>query len=1100
MSERVPLYNLHETIDRESLIDNEDFLEDASYFLMDRAGYEIDDLSTPEDVYAGFMEHFRYQNVNEVTALKDLDYAQDTDVKGKERFGRLMDTYDNMDSDLGWAATGDYLGGVLLAPSTYAGIFTGGGAKAGAFAAQQGVKLGIKQAIKSGLKREGLQGLAVESLGAAATVTAQEAARVESGIQEEMDYTNIGLSTGLSAVVGGGLGTAVGTKKFKTGFKSEQMVMAASKVMDDATEKAHSTATKQIFNDERTSSLAKEYSEILYEDADEVAKEGGKKLSLKKTIPNELEEGGKLRAEFGSIEAKEIENIAAAASRIDHLIPDLPDLPKGKVERFASRFARALNAGLIQPEELQKVLNDHNVTVEQLGPIFAAELSRSGQILGTFGAAIKKGKLAKQAYRNTIVELNKLDDEMRQFGGSITHKARQQLDKQRSAIGFSRTANVINHINKARIGFMTIQPATTIRNTTNGYLRNYVYMFDNLGAGLANLAKGSVQRLVSPTDSMLRKEGERATRMGVAQLKTAGQSFLFKDMILGMESVESQALFKLLNTSKFGRTEVNDKLLRNMGDIGNLTGTEGGLIGAARILNTLNTMSDNMFKRAIFSRELDKAIKANPIKAVDDEGNDILISNLNDVITTGNLNKVDDIEFAQAMEEAFDFTYQTGNFRSREGGFNQAADMFIKFGQSTAGSTVVPFPRYLVNQFRFAYEHAPILGMINSFGILNKPKKIVKQGEVSVDIGKKGLVDLSPEQMGKQLGGLAMLGTFMSLRANLGDENTGPYEYKVGGDIFNAKAAIGPFSGYALVADYLYRKNFFNWHTNDKVSDVLPFTSREFIEAFAGGNMRAGTSLDIIEGMVEIATNGVDAGDSWVSSQDAIAKYLGNVASTFLVGAGVYKDVVAQYNPEYRQLSDKTSINFLEYFFKQAGRSLPQEFTEDSIPLASPTRSTGVRTVNPLIKQFTGMTQIEDRTVVEDELKRLQFDYAEIAPYRIVGDKPLSNESKQFMGEFVEREIFSFINSPDYKSLPSDVQKRFRLKKEINMFRTLSRNLALDPERATTKEQFYNIMRAKYLNLSKGQKRVLNDRYKTEFPELFKNGILEDAAFWMMDY
>ena len=43
-----------------------------------------------------------------------------------------------------------------------------------------------------------------------------------------------------------------------------------------------------------------------------------------------------------------------------------------------------------------------------------------------------------------------------------------------------------------------------------------------------------------------------------------------------------------------------------MGDIGNLTGTEGGLTAIARKLNFLNTMSDNMFKRAIFSRELNK--------------------------------------------------------------------------------------------------------------------------------------------------------------------------------------------------------------------------------------------------------------------------------------------------------------------------------------------------------------------------------------------------------------------------------------------------------------------------------------------------------------
>ena len=30
-------------------------------------------------------------------------------------------------------------------------------------------------------------------------------------------------------------------------------------------------------------------------------------------------------------------------------------------------------------------------------------------------------------------------------------------------------------LNKTRIGLMTVQLATTVRNTTNGYLRNYVY-------------------------------------------------------------------------------------------------------------------------------------------------------------------------------------------------------------------------------------------------------------------------------------------------------------------------------------------------------------------------------------------------------------------------------------------------------------------------------------------------------------------------------------------------------------------------------------------------------------------------------------------------
>ena len=44
----------------------------------------------------------------------------------------------------------------------------------------------------------------------------------------------------------------------------------------------------------------------------------------------------------------------------------------------------------------------------------------------------------------------------------------------------------MRNINKARIGMMTVQLATTTRNTTNGYMRNFIYAFDNFGAGLYN--------------------------------------------------------------------------------------------------------------------------------------------------------------------------------------------------------------------------------------------------------------------------------------------------------------------------------------------------------------------------------------------------------------------------------------------------------------------------------------------------------------------------------------------------------------------------------------------------------------------------------------
>ena len=105
------------------------------------------------------------------------------------------------------------------------------------------------------------------------------------------------------------------------------------------------------------------------------------------------------------------------------------------------------------------------------------------------------------------------------------------------------------------------------------------------------------------------------------------------------------------------------------------------------------------------------------------------------------------------------------------------------------------------------------------------------------------------------------------------------------------------------------------------------------------------------------------------------------------------------------------------YFFKQAGRSLPfvgkvEEGGREQ--LASATRRTGIRKLNPILKQFSGLTPQQEKTNVERELARLQFDYQELSPRRIKFDKPLTNQARQLVGERVEQRLNAFISSDDY--------------------------------------------------------------------------------------
>ena len=221
-------------LNKENLINDEQFLEDAALFLEDRGGYEFSysDEDVNEQIYDGFMEHFRKQNVNEVTATRDLFYAQTANDEQQERFGNLMNAYDNMDSDFGWKAAGDYAEGVFKAPSTYAGIFSFGAAKAGSLAAQQGIKLGIRQALKrkaksrlraglessvDGFKKGGWKTAGASALidGAVAgyTVRQQGETREQLGIADDASLADIALAATFSAATAGTFGAITGTQK-----------------------------------------------------------------------------------------------------------------------------------------------------------------------------------------------------------------------------------------------------------------------------------------------------------------------------------------------------------------------------------------------------------------------------------------------------------------------------------------------------------------------------------------------------------------------------------------------------------------------------------------------------------------------------------------------------------------------------------------------------------------------------------------------------------------------------------------------------------------------------------------------------------------------
>jgi len=1155
--------DLKQLKNRSYLTQNNDFLDDARRFLFTRGGYNPRDLEDPDFVYDKYLEHFRSQNVNEVSAARDLYYAKtasDTEVEG---LGRLMETFDTMPSEFGGKAVLDYAEGIVTAPSTYAGMFSFGSAKAGAIAANAGIKQGIKSLVKYKTKEKGkrlfskeivddvtqktlsrqalqsgLYGAGIEGAAGLGTVSLQEQTRVEAiEGKDEVDPFAIGVGFAVGAGAGGLLSGFSGGKRFATSraaaFDLNKNVVKYKKALKEI----HKKEVAPILGDP-TNTLNKSANTIK-------SKLVGDKLALEETVPKQLKKGKQLRkTKLRRFEEMEIENIAVAASRINKMLPDIKAIKgkEDKIERLASRITRAISDDPDFIDSIDNILVKHKVDFEDLAPLWVEEISRSGRILGGISALSRRLQSSKGAvadsYASTKAALNELDNNLLASGySSISNRARIELEKQNPKFGRTMAKN----LNKARVGIMTTQITTTVRNTSNGYLRNFFYALDNLNEGLYNIGYSGLtgrvwnhkmalqdqMTLKNPKTKKLftKKEAElelkaqakNMVKLGQAQLKTFGSSLHMKDLKFGMLSREADALFKILGDSTFNFTPQVARLLRGMADVAEVKNVESGVLGLAQKLNTLNTLSDNMFKRAVFTRELNKFIMAKPL------GSKGQYKNLSEVISAGRFDLVPDEYVSRAMTEAWEFTYQTSDFGGRKGFANTMFREFVKTRESASGeilkSSIVPFPRYMVNQFRFMHSHMPLLGMVNAGGILNKsPVKSAGKKLSTGELRSTAGLAINPETLAKQTTGLMILGSFIGLRHHYGDETTGPFEYVVAGEKYDARAALGPFTMFAWVADLLYRTKWFDTvmpsfvGTSDDKGNVgilqgiddkevynnlilslrdKPVDWKEGAIAALGGQGRKGNQLFLIDQFSELLQGRADK----ESLEQASAKYLANFVNTAFIPAGMFKDIMATTDTPWSEqenfinLPDNAEIPWFLVFYQNAMRSFPEAVVDGygkdgKLGLQSSTRRGGVKKRNAIVKQLTGFTPMEKQTPVERELSRLGFDYGDFTPKRIRGDTKRTNLSKFYMAEFVEDEIAKIIETNDYQSLDTN-QQRIKLVRELlSTYKSQARLKAMLDVDSDSQEELLLVLKRRYDNLPKNKRIFLETLYQSHVDKI----------------
>tara|TARA_R100001126_G_scaffold91909_1_gene61645 strand:+ start:1146 stop:4334 length:3189 start_codon:yes stop_codon:yes gene_type:complete len=909
-------YNYYnkEDLTKENLIANPDFLSDAYDFLAERNNNK--DLNSPEEVYDEFMEHMRYGSVNEITALRDLEYAQNADLLERDKFGRLIDIYDKMPGEeLSWKMMGDYAEGLVTAPSTYLGIVTGGTGKAATVAGTQVARLGLRKLLAEGLKSAG-RGAAVEGTIGLGQGALEEATRVETGAREDFTGGRT-LTTGIGSAIGGGL------LSFPVGI-------LAAKQANKAAEK-HS---KFILNTVREANIANDLSKKVIKDAPKTIKEGGVGLTEKNIRekldaldPEKVAIGRKFLSEVmddddfvGALPRHVYENITAAAIRVGDKIK----IKKG--ERITSALQKALaedESGILT-EDIKRIIREHNITTELFSYIYKAEISEAGRKLG------QAGFIARRLYRGGAKEgreVNRLLEDLDELRGSgLTTTSVEEANLIAIETSDANTFgdkfyNLLSGLDRVRLGFMTSQPATTARNNLNAGFRvgvdAMVRTMDNIGHNVV--------------------EGFTKGRSGDYRGLFDGTTDIAKYMFNPYEAKVVQQLYR----EQF--PEEAAILFRDAADLDLKLGSNTALANIARKSNYLNTLSDNYWKRVVLSASLSRRIK-------DKYGQDI-----SKVIEQGQFNKIDDEVFEEAAKDALEFTYQN-TFKGQD--FASQVTRGVINAQRNFPfliSAFLPFPRFIASQLKFLVEHAPVVSTLNS------TRKLL--------LSNKNFGEVVREDLGKTATGWAMYTMAYQWRLKQGDTN---YWYEIKdnkGDIIDGRPLYGPFSLFMLMADYHYRRQ-----TGTTPKDARGML-RDGLQATLGSTFRVGAGLSFIENVLE---KGSLEGKTRDKLLEASGDVLGTYLIPFAVAKDIYSqfDPESRLIPETRKGDE---VHWFDYLYSRATKSMPDfPLSGYEEPLRDPFKTGDLRAVNPLEKQLFGFSKREKKNILQEEMGRVNLTPFEI--------------------------------------------------------------------------------------------------------------------------
>ena len=962
-----------------------------------------------------FIEHMRYQSSNEVTAIKDLNYAINKDVhrKGKESFGNLIQAWDNSGSaGTGYLdGAGDFFEATITAPSTYVGLGSLGLGKLGAKAAAKGTQMLVRSSLKKAIVQPTLKkavkpisktmgalkgagtGFAAEAAIGGVTAYGGEETREE--LIEGYDYTtgDLALQAGVQGLFGsvlGGVGGALSANKGLNKLELAQKMSTATeqsrkeaaelalKTIDGANAEQISFATGRVVDLEATlAARGGDAKSSILEPLDSKKVEMGE--TILKGITDIDNKGGNLSS---GLSMDTIRSITAATIDI------ADELNIKSNERITSAVARRLDDEAIDSslviDNLEKIRNKYGLTRQQMSYVYLADVSRAGKILAEQSRIAKATKKAGSTLRSldeeaaakaagVEVDINKL------AAHGLSSFDDQAVAEMSSAVvrnSSKRTAgtkfyNFLQDVDQMRIAFMTSQFTTTARNITSTVLLAGVDMSDELFRGMIRGVQGK-------PNNVLRRMS--ATVRGMSWDNATAE--VFRESFL--EQMPEEYTKTFYNTL---RMEVGTQSTSRMAKTG-------------RLVNLVNTTFDTAFKEGAMFGSLDKQLA--------DLGDETVGLTVKDFLEKGGrLDDLPDGFMAKSIDDANRFTMQR-TYEGDKSPFGKAARGLSSLNQKypfiISAVVGIPFPRYVANHIEMIADYTPILGAV-----------VPALKKAGVNIGGDAFKS-NEDRMVRQLTGTSLIALGYLLASNKeGEVDYGSIETAVGSD-----ADLAPSAGFLIapmfLGDLMYRNN--NGLALPETGKLLRETGAVF-----GGLGDLGVDFSLMKETAKSFTEG--------GFTENLQKQLGNIAATFTYPGTLARDIAGQFSYEAagtpyvrdiegigpfenRGAGDATKGEDLPKSMKgergsfqvlagQATRFLAdtdtvqytQSFTrnpDNDISYYSPFNSAPIGKMNPLLKQFTGFQQNPPMTGLQREMNKLYVE-----EYEMYSSRTATNASVDYI-------------------------------------------------------------------------------------------------------